>query len=707
MIRERGRDLGRWLRVVPGLIAVCVVPFAPVNVSAAQAAAVEIGGGVHAVAGVDVDHDGAGELVLVRGDAGSAARTIEIWDYGRDGWRRAASGPVARPDPGGGPARAIDGEAESIALLAWRDEGGARALLALGGEPEAPVGGCCLDLATVDWDGATVALRFLDGPGGPVESAAVLDTDDDGIDEILVTEPRSAAGDRLARLLRWTGNGFESTRFDLGRDDGSGRPIRIGESDGRPGDEAIYAIEGGRILLRIGASEDGTARVERTAMTDATSVHIWTWGAAGGRIVAHLGTELRVLEWPRGGEPTTVASRARPEFPVLHVVGTTSEAVIIDEGIGRLDPRGDAVVSIHALDLELIGDVPAPKPVRELWRLASLESPALRSQVDSLDPYVGLVPGSAGDGQARYLAAGTLITVGPDGAPLLQPSSSLTGRVPLGIVGPDDAWWIIGRGHLGPSDPAFFVGNRPAASVSLVPEALVLQPDAELPPLDATLDGATLVEGPGGVEQLAVPDGGFDLVLRGIAGSRVVGVVDQWVVHEGRLPDEPVSLAVRPLRRGTGNQPIEVAVVVVDPAGRASFAHWEGEGVREPPEIVVGERTHSFALRSTISGRASRGAAVTVDGAPVALNALGDFRIEIDAPIWPRAVRVVARDAIGNEAAANVYVLGFLDYRGLPWAAIVGLATLGSGVILFLRTPRRRVREATRDDARLEEMDGG
>jgi hypothetical protein len=96
-----------------------------------------------------------------------------------------------------------------------------------------------------------------------------------------------------------------------------------------------------------------------------------------------------------------------------------------------------------------------------------------------------------------------------------------------------------------------------------------------------------------------------------------------------------------------------------------------------------------------------------VDGVPAKLNTNGAFSVEVDAPIWPRDVVVVARDVLGNESVERLQVVGFLDYRGLPWAVIIGVATVAAGGFLFVRTPRRRERPvAAWDDGVLEEVDG-
>ena len=102
------------------------------------------------------------------------------------------------------------------------------------------------------------------------------------------------------------------------------------------------------------------------------------------------------------------------------------------------------------------------------------------------------------------------------------------------------------------------------------------------------------------------------------------------------------------------------------------------------------------------------GTSITVDGQPVEPAADGRFEVEIPASPWPRDVLVVARDPIGQEVARNIEVVGIVDLRALPWLPIVIAATIGAGIVLFLRTPipRSDERLVPEGDGRLEEIDG-
>ncbi|HEX2141253.1 MAG TPA: hypothetical protein VHK28_03100, partial [Candidatus Limnocylindria bacterium] len=96
-----------------------------------------------------------------------------------------------------------------------------------------------------------------------------------------------------------------------------------------------------------------------------------------------------------------------------------------------------------------------------------------------------------------------------------------------------------------------------------------------------------------------------------------------------------------------------------------------------------------------------------VDGSPVATGPGGEFRVEVPAGLLPRTVRVQATDELGNTAESAMSVVAPLDYRRLPWIAIVVALTLAAAVMLYLRVPRpaaARLPSST-DEGTLEEID--
>jgi len=647
----------------------------------------------------DVDADGAREVVLLLDGSGGRVRLLQVWDVEDGLWRSAATSAVSRPADGGDLA-VLDPADEAISLLAWRDGEVERALVVAGGDAGDYAGGCCLRVGLVELEGPGVGIRWLEAPAPRVEQVAVLDANADGADELLVVEPPDGAGERSVHLLGWRDGGFAGERVSLGQDDGTGRSLQVGETDGVAGDEVVFAADGGRSLLRIGLDETDRLLVERGLVGDAPELHLWTWGAGAGSVVLQVGTELRVVRWPRGGEPTTRAQAFRPDYPQVAVLGDGPHTVLLDRGVVGFDPRNAPSIQVLDLDLERLEVVRPTAAVDRLWELANVAMPALRGQLDSLQPYVGRFPGRLGGGEQAYISAGNLVTLDQRGRLEVRPISSLTGLAPVGVAGPGGAWWVLDEGRAERPDWALLVVDSASPrTVSVVPEGEVLEPD-DPEPLAVELDGAVLAG-----RRLVVGDGGFEATVAGSPGSLVLGVVDQWVVHEGVLPDEPVALHLESRRRGARDQPIQAAVVRIDPAGRVSAVAWEGEVRREPPTLEAAAETVAFEPRARLTGTASADATLTVEGRSVDVAADGRFEVEVDAPIWSRDVVVVASDPVGNRTSQRVEVVGIVDYRGLPWVAILALATVAAGVVLFLRTPRIGSTARPVDDARLEELD--
>jgi hypothetical protein len=69
-------------------------------------------------------------------------------------------------------------------------------------------------------------------------------------------------------------------------------------------------------------------------------------------------------------------------------------------------------------------------------------------------------------------------------------------------------------------------------------------------------------------------------------------------------------------------------------------------------------------------------------------------------------VVVAARDPVGNVASESLMVVGWFDYRALPWIPIGALVVGASAVVLFLRVPRTATApRRSEDDGVLEELD--
>jgi hypothetical protein len=156
------------------------------------------------------------------------------------------------------------------------------------------------------------------------------------------------------------------------------------------------------------------------------------------------------------------------------------------------------------------------------------------------------------------------------------------------------------------------------------------------------------------------------------------------------------------------NTDFEYRVLVIAPDGRVQLEEWDGTVVREQPALEATAANAAFELAAVIRGSAGPYVELVIDGQPAAVGTGGDFEARVDAPPWPRDVVVTARDPLGNETSISLEVIGFVDYRGLPWIPIMGLATVLVGAYVFLRVPGgvRGPVPAVAGEGTLEEIDG-
>jgi hypothetical protein len=322
----------------------------------------------------------------------------------------------------------------------------------------------------------------------------------------------------------------------------------------------------------------------------------------------------------------------------------------------------------------------------------------------SIFQWEGLLP-FAIDGRPSYVTGGMTVQPGGPAGFVTRPFGSLIGAQPVGAAGQHDAFVAVVTGFFTPPGAASLYAGAPDPTqgrVVMTPASSLLAEDdaAALP----TVDVRGAVETEGGTSLLAHADG-FEVVVSGPPGT-VVLIGPNF--EERVIGTEPLVIDVVPRGRTTNSrdQRFERVLLMLTPDARGSAMVIEGTFVRKAPELVARADTDLFSLRSRISGLASEGVIVTVDGVPAEHNQYGAFHAEVDAPIWPREVVVVARDAVGNETASRLEIVGFIDYRGLPWVPILGVATLAGGIFLFVRTPRRRsTPSAAWGDGALEEID--
>ena len=659
-------------------------------------------GGTHAAVTADLDGDGSAEVVRMVGGGAGGRFGVEAWRFGDDGW--VSAGWTELPV-----------SSTIAALLPWSNDGRDEVLaLTVSGEsanrPGVP---CCLDVQRLWMTGGDPRLEPMPSPPVAADHVATADLDADGTDELVLSHSEFDLDTgidltRVTVLRREAGRWRSSVTTDH---PGPGFGLVIGDVDGRSGDEVVIGPSEFGDLVRLAWDGSGVTADEGHLDLGERSGG-WLVGIAGGSIVVTGPGGTRVVEWPRAQRPTTVARTGRQVFPSVWVVGDGPEALIVLLEGFPFRPNAEPAVTVYDLGLTELGTVPLQGTTAAVWELMTTASTEFGPASSPFFPYVGPFPGGPSGEPSGYATGGVLVEPAEGGFEV-GPIGSLIGQQPMGRAGPDGSWVMLGTDVPGLQGGAYLFdrvdldGSIGSGVLSLTPIDDLLRPDAEAWSGSLELHDAVDVVRDGARATLLAAADGFTAVVTAPPGSTVV-VFDGRRADHHEIGDEPLELRVEPRARDADdeNEPFERWVLAIGPGGHGSLVHWEGTFVRESPELSAGSETPLFALRSTISGRASGGATVTVDGRPVDVGADGSFRADVDAPIWPREVVVAARDPLGNEAHHRLDVIGFVDYRGLPWTPIVAAVTLVAGIGMFLRTPKRRSLELDSDlDGRLEEID--
>jgi hypothetical protein len=662
----------------------------------------------------DVDGDGVRELVRIlrwQNDPGRLAVDVTYLDEagtvmsgGQVLLRRGISpddvldgGP--RPDRDG---MLVVGAAEPARLFAWRVDGVERVIVAGIGTERLPRP-CCLTLWEVGRDpvGGT-ELRLLLNTQGSGSSIHAIDLDGDGTDELVISEPPDEIEPDSVKVhvLRWDGEAFSkfsryltpAQGFDL---------VPLGDSDGRPGDElGMIAVpnEGPvpALLHRISLDDDGALRAEVGGLSFVGEL-VALPASGGGRILlASPGEGLRLLDWAADGELTEETTSPQRGVP-LGVLGTGADARLLlrDEGI------------VHVLDERLAER-----------RVIQRSSAAAQFRNSFLAPFGGLVAGGTPDGGPAVVFRGLLVTLaaagdGGSGDPLSQRVvAALPGMSPIGAFGPDGAWMALAAatrfdaersgGRLTAQGPI----DRVRVTVARTDD--VLRPEADGGTLDPAVSGA--IPDPRSANRSL-------LLARGSFSVEFSGPRDSSVALENGNPDDLrqvttgggiVRLTVEaPSSSAAGNERFSARLQVVTPAGHGYVSRWEVQILRESPAVAATTPVAPLSYSVPLRGRTDPGATVQVDGVPVAVGPDGSFDVHVQAGPIPRDVRIQVTDPVGNRTQHTVSVVGFVDFRRLPWIPVVAVLTVLAGAVLYLRAPRPRrpVAKAAGDDATFEEMD--
>ena len=660
----------------------------------------------------DLDGDGAREIIRLVQVGSSSGHAVDAWSLDGTTWSTLGQTPLpdSRQEPSTGQVGGYP-----VALLAATVEGRDR-VLAFTAElvPDDPNGAtCCLTVFDVRIAASgSLDLQRLQNIDSGAQSFMTADVDGDGTDELVLHESLYASDpDEQAATItvsRWTGSGFEATFQDS--DERWLFGFTLAETDGVAGDDLLFAPTAEGSLQRL-AWRDGALQAEEAHIDMGSPDEGWVAGATDGTIILSLVDEARAYRWPRGEDPVMVKALPTLSYPGLMLLGDGPDALVaLQDGI-TLDRGESPTLLLHDLELRELGEVGVNPATEEFWRIVNGRAgSAWRGMPVNIWPYTGPLNGVQIDGRPSSAASGMLIQPGGRDGFTARPMASLIGIAPIGTAGPHDAWAVLGDMYSGPPGSAYLSwGGMSFGSgrVSVTPVDQLLLPDDEV--VQAAFDLRDAVEVTSDVRsgELLADGEGFSIAVTAPAGSRVL-VADGTDLQDHEVVSDPlvVEFLPRPTRLNDENQELEAMIAVVMPDGRGITRRWTGTFVREPPEIILAATTDAMALSATLEGRATPRSIVTADGRAVQTDANGRFVATVDAPIWPAHLVVTARDPLGNEATELVEVVGLVDYRGLPWAAIMVVATILVGGVLYVRTPKRRVARPMPDgDGRLEELE--
>ena len=652
----------------------------------------------------DMDGDGSRELVrLVRGTDDAAL--VEVFALGTGGWAPVGEPVQVLPASRSGPRIDPVYFGVPLRMLVHRVDGAERVLVASQPRFDEIDSGppCCLVLDEVLLDDGELRRVSVSQPTDPVDGILAIDLDGDGTDELLTSRSLPPLGGisfpTEARVYRWADGAFGAptqTELPIGSGDS---PFILGDSDGRPGDEAaIISILGAPGLHRIVLGPDDSLSVDDFGAHASGARGVPT--ADGRGIAVVVNDDVRVHQWPASAAPgPATATVTLTDGQLLGVVEITGQA--------RVLVQQRASSTLHVLGLP---DLTPPQGG------TVTRSPAAGALAGlPISPYVGPLPGGGPDGADAFMFGGRLLPSPGIETPLsfmgAAVSATLTGAEPVGLVAGRD-WLAIlhsphGISRISPTGGRFVPPLAHAdAWLSIAPMDAVMTPEDDDGLLEPEVSGA-IATGPRGT--LATGPFGFVVDAIAPAGSRVLATdLDPSVVGAprvvpaaGRLP-----VAVVPPVVVTPNPRYRTAIIVVTPAGHAYVAAWNVRVLTEPPPLEASASTQLGSSEVVVRGETASYASVQVGGHVAALSEDGGFSARVPLPPWPTDVEVVATDFLGNSSRTIVSGVGIFDYRGLPWIPIVAVLVAAAGVGLFLRQPRPSADPRPRDgDGALEELD--
>ncbi len=596
------------------------------------------------------------------------------------------------------------GVGEPARFLTWNDGKRERLLVATIATSLDPIA-CCLTVweVVIGVRGA-LTMRLMLSTQGNATSIRSLDLDGDPADELFVTrQPDPRGPDEVPiRVYDWNGSSFDEARSSFIAPPGW-TAFAAGDTDGRPGGEVLISSDpidnGGDAVLNRVWLEHGSVRSESWSVRDRGAVT--SFDAGDGPRIAIVPPEAGlalILDWPPR-QPVKYEAASAVLGRLVGVLGSGPGTRLLIAGLGG---SGFRMVD------PLLRPAPAP-PLRGV---------AISFVANGLPPYSGPLPGGLG-GEPAFIYAGRLIDQTAASGLLeplaTRPMAALPGITPIGVAGPHGSWMVLLH------DPAFEPARDGGAltapmlpfpaRISVAPTAQVLSPERDDGRLEADFVGAVPGVGSGG--QLATKEQRFTVKLGVPQGSSVLQAVGSLpgplgeTLRAPTLTGDQLSLEIDVPPESESGDRFSLRLGVVTPVGHGYTAQWTVTLLRDPPPLTVETPVAPFSLSVPLAGMTRPGTSVAIDDRSVLVAADGSFVADVDASLLPTDVRIVATDAVGNTATEIASVVGFVDYRRLPWIPVVVVLTIVAAIVLFLRAPRPRARPAPApdDDARLEEID--
>ena len=670
----------------------------------------------------DLDNDGAREIVrLIVADEDPYLVSLDVWRAAGLGWSRVGEPRPVTRIPTLDELRFLRrgvldergllpiGVGEPARLIASRFAGRERVVVASSANGDRWWVPCCLTLQAVELTTDAVEVSLLTRDVMSADAVLAADLDADGTDELVVGEPaqptwtRSATARPRLRAYRWEDGGVvRLARIDV--PGATGPPFRLGETDGRPGDELGYLeMDGGGALLRASLSAGGELALDRAELGMLATSTLQAAALPGGEpdLVVVGAAETQRIVWPSGSAPYRVAhTDLGGELLGTLGAGPCARVLINDLASGAL----------WTVDSDLrhrAAPPPAEEPVR------ATETP--------LPPYRGELPGGLADASPAVVHRGRLFTVSAcDGTLARAEVSMLAGAVPLGLVGTGGR--SIALLHSVASDAQRVdrhggslaaTTQLPGAWISVPPTELVLGP-ARQPAVAVTSVEGGVVESMSGDLTVTTGPSGFALELASPPGSRVMLLLNERPV----TPEDPLvvgdsgrlTVPIRGALLPDGDGPFRAELVIATPSGRAVAISGTVRIQRHPPRLDVSAPFASLSNAVEISGSTDLAAAVRVDGRPVEVDEQGRFSVVVPGGIWPSDVEIEAFDRVGNRASRTVSVVAPVDYRRIPWLPVVVAATVIAAAAMVWRPGRllgsQRASPGAGADGTLEELEG-